>query len=94
LATSASFNFARSVTILLASIDFLGARVYSVAIELSLPPPPPPKLVTVGTLEFLSQRKTAIEGPVTESTILELLKAGKEAELRGLYTNWSVSSDR
>ena len=36
--------------------------------------------------EFLPQRKTAIEGPVTESAILELLKAGKEAEL-DLYTN-------
>ena len=34
-----------------------------------------------------------IEGPVTESAVLELLKAGKEAELRELYTNWNVASD-
>ena len=34
-----------------------------------------------------------IEGPVTESAVLELLKAGKEAELRELYTNWNIASD-
>jgi len=31
-----------------------------------------------------------IEGPVTESAVLELLKAGKEEELHELYTNWSI----
>jgi len=31
-----------------------------------------------------------IEGPVTEAAVLELLKAGKEAELRELYTNWNT----
>jgi len=30
---------------------------------------------------------------VTESAILELLKAGKEAELHDLYTNWAIESD-
>jgi hypothetical protein len=34
-----------------------------------------------------------IEGPVTESAILELLKAGKEAELHDLHTNWAIESD-
>jgi len=34
-----------------------------------------------------------IEGPVTESAILELLKAGKELELHELYTNWTIDSD-
>jgi len=35
-----------------------------------------------------------IEGPVTESAVLELLKAGKEEELHELYTNWIlVQSD-
>ena len=34
-----------------------------------------------------------IEGPVMESAILELLKAGKEAELHDLYTNWAIESD-
>ena len=31
-----------------------------------------------------------IEGPVTESAVLELLKAGKVAELKELYTNWNT----
>jgi len=31
-----------------------------------------------------------IEGPVTESAVLELLKAGKEVELHELYTNWTT----
>lgn len=34
-----------------------------------------------------------IEGPVTESAILELLQAGKVAELHDLYANWSIESD-
>jgi len=34
-----------------------------------------------------------IEGPVTESAVLELLKAGKVSELRELYTNWAIDSD-
>jgi len=34
-----------------------------------------------------------IEGPVTESAVFELLKAGKEAELHELYTNWITRSD-
>ena len=34
-----------------------------------------------------------IEGPVTESAILELLKAGKEAELQDVDTNWTIESD-
>src|SRR6266567_1476594 len=34
-----------------------------------------------------------MEGPVTESAILELLKAGKESELHELYTNWTIDSD-
>jgi len=34
-----------------------------------------------------------IEGPVTESAVLELLQAGKEAELHELYTNWNIASD-
>ena len=33
------------------------------------------------------------EGPVTESSILELLKAGKEEELQDNYTNWTIDSD-
>lgn len=34
------------------------------------------------------------EGPVTESesAVLELLKARKEAELKDLYTNWTIES--
>ena len=35
----------------------------------------------------------SIEGPVTESTVLELLKAGKGEELHELYTNWNIESD-
>jgi len=31
-----------------------------------------------------------IEGPGTESAVLELLKAGKEAELHELYNNWTI----
>jgi len=31
-----------------------------------------------------------IEGPVMESAVLELLKAGKEAELHELYNNWTI----
>ena len=34
-----------------------------------------------------------IEGPVTEAAVLELLQAGKEAELHDLYTNWNTQSD-
>jgi len=34
-----------------------------------------------------------IEGPVTEAAMLELLKAGKEAELHDLYANWAIESD-
>ena len=34
-----------------------------------------------------------IEGPVTESAVFELLKAGKETELHELYTNWITHSD-
>ena len=30
---------------------------------------------------------------MTQSAILELLKAGKEAELNELYMNWSIQSD-
>ena len=30
------------------------------------------------------------EGPVTEAAVLELLEAGREAELRELYTNWNT----
>ena len=43
---------------------------------------------TAGILEDYT-----IEGPVTESAILELLKAGKELELHELYTNWAIDSD-
>ena len=32
------------------------------------------------------------EGPVTEAAMLELLKAGKEAELHDLYANWATES--
>ena len=35
----------------------------------------------------------AIEGPVTEAAVLELLKSGKEAELNDLYTNWTIESE-
>jgi hypothetical protein len=35
----------------------------------------------------------SIEGLVTEPAVLELLQAGKEAELRELYTNWKIASD-
>ena len=31
-----------------------------------------------------------IEGPVTESAVLKLLKARKEAELHELYNNWTI----
>jgi len=34
-----------------------------------------------------------IEGPVTEAAMLELLKAGKEAELHDLYANWAIELD-
>ncbi|KAH9957492.1 hypothetical protein BC827DRAFT_1157222 [Russula dissimulans] len=34
-----------------------------------------------------------IDGPVTELAIHELLKAGKEGELRDLYTNWTIDSN-
>ena len=34
-----------------------------------------------------------IEGPVTESVVLELLKVGKVSELHELYTNWAIDSD-
>jgi hypothetical protein len=34
-----------------------------------------------------------IEGPVTESVVLELLKAGKVEELRELYLNWTTESE-
>lgn len=34
-----------------------------------------------------------IEGPVTESAVLELLRAGKVEELKELYTNWNTQSD-
>ena len=63
---------------------------YVVTIEFS-----PPQVCDVGYIRqgFLPQRKTAIEGPVTVSAILELLKAGKEAELQDLYTNWTIDSD-
>jgi len=40
-----------------------------------------------------SEEDYTIEGLVTESAILELLKAGKEAELHDLYTNWTIESD-
>ena len=34
-----------------------------------------------------------IEGLVTELAVLELLKSGKEAELKDLYTNWIIESE-
>ena len=34
-----------------------------------------------------------IEGPVTESAVQELLKAGKVSELHELYTNWAIDLD-
>ena len=34
-----------------------------------------------------------IGGPVTEAAVLELLQAGKEAELHESYTNWNTQSD-
>ena len=34
-----------------------------------------------------------IEGPVSQSAVFELLKAGKEEELHDLYTNWISQSD-
>jgi len=40
-----------------------------------------------------SEEDYTIEGPVTEAAILELLKAGKEAELHDLYTNWTIESE-
>lgn len=43
---------------------------------------------TTGTLAV--EGDYTIEGPVTESAVLELLKAGKEAELQELYTNWNI----
>ena len=42
---------------------------------------------------YLQQRRTTIEGPVAESVAVELLKAGKEAELHDLYTNWTIELD-
>lgn len=35
----------------------------------------------------------AIEGPVTESAVFELLMARKVAELHELYRNWATKSD-
>jgi len=43
---------------------------------------------TTGTLA--EEGDYMIEGPVTESAVLELLKAGKEAELQELYANWNI----
>ena len=34
-----------------------------------------------------------IEGPVTESAVLELLKARKVEELHKLYLNWTIESE-
>ena len=34
-----------------------------------------------------------IEGLVTESAVLELLKAGKVEELHELYLNWTIESE-
>jgi hypothetical protein len=34
-----------------------------------------------------------IEGLGTELAVLELLKSGKEAELKDLYTNWIIESE-
>jgi len=42
------------------------------------------------TTGILAKEDYTIEGPVTESAVLELLKAGKEEELHELYTNWSI----
>ena len=51
-----------------------------------------------GRLDFMTgilamEEDYTIEGLVTEAAVLELLKAGKEAELRDLYTNWNTQSD-
>ena len=43
---------------------------------------------TTGTLA--EEGDYMIEGPVTELAVLELLKAGKEAELQELYANWNI----
>jgi len=42
------------------------------------------------TTGILVEEDYTTEGPVTESAVLELLKAGKEEELHELYTNWSI----
>ena len=39
------------------------------------------------------EKDYVIDGPVTEAAVHELLKAGKEGELRELYTNWTTDSD-
>ena len=46
---------------------------------------------TAGVLA--TEEDYTIEGPVTESAVVELLKAGKEVELHDLYTNWTIESD-
>jgi hypothetical protein len=46
---------------------------------------------TAGVLA--TEEDYTIEGPVTESAAVELLKAGKEAELHDLYTNWTIELD-
>ena len=45
------------------------------------------------TTGILAMEDYTIEGPVTESAVFELLKAGQEAELHELYTNWITHSD-
>ena len=42
---------------------------------------------------LVTEEDYMIKGPVTESAVLELLKAWKEAELHELYTNWNITSD-
>ncbi|KAH9989061.1 hypothetical protein BJV74DRAFT_838649 [Russula compacta] len=42
---------------------------------------------------MLAKEDYTIEGPVTQSAILELLKSGKEIELEELYMNWGTDSN-
>lgn len=41
---------------------------------------------------LVAKEDYTIEGPVTESAVLELLKSRKGAELKDLYTNWTIES--
>ena len=46
--------------------------------------------INLSTGLLAMEKDYTIEGSVTESAVLKLLKAGKETELLKHYTNWTV----